>query len=42
MPISLCGELIPKILNFAEIEDPHVKVNAYLTLEVLFASRRFD
>lgn len=42
MPLDLCGELIPKILKFAEIEDPLLKVNAYLTLEVLFASRRFN
>ena len=42
MPIELCAELTPKILQFSEIEDPQVKINAYLTLEVLFASRRFS
>jgi hypothetical protein len=42
MPIELCGELTPRILNFSELEDAQVKINAYLTLEVLFASRRFS
>lgn len=42
LPIELCAELCPGILNFTEIDDPQVKINAYLTLEVLFASRRFD
>ena len=42
MPIELCAQIIPSILSFAEIEDSSVKVNAYLTLEVLFASRRFS
>lgn len=30
------------VLRIAEIEDNMVKVQAYLTLEVLFASRRFS
>ena len=43
MPITLCQELAPLILQFAQgIEDPTVKVRAYLTIEVLFASRRFE
>ena len=42
MPIGLCSEIAPKVLRFAEIEDSSVKVQAYLTLEVLFASRRFE
>lgn len=28
-------------MNFASIDDPQVKINAYLGIEVLFASRRF-
>jgi len=42
MPIELCAALTPHILIFSEIEDSQVKLNAYLTLEVLFASRRFS
>lgn len=42
LPIELCAVLCPSILNFSEIDDPQIKINAYLTLEVLFASRRFD
>jgi hypothetical protein len=42
MPIELCAELTPKILIFSELEDAGVKINSYLTLEVLFASRRFS
>ena len=42
MPIELCAELTPKILSFSELDDSSVKINAYLTLEVLFASRRFS
>jgi len=42
MPIELCAEIMPKVLRFSEIEDSKVKVNSYLTLEVLFASRRFS
>ena len=42
MPIELCAEITPKVLQFAEIEDAQVKINAYLTIEVLFASRRFS
>ena len=41
MPIELCAELVPQVLNFSAIEDATIKLNAYLTLEVLFASRRF-
>jgi hypothetical protein len=42
MPLELCAELTPKILAFSELDDSSVKINAYLTLEVLFASRRFS
>jgi hypothetical protein len=42
MPIELCADLTPKILTFSELEDAQVKINAYLTIEVLFASRRFS
>jgi len=42
MPLELCAELTPKILTFSELDDSSVKINAYLTLEVLFASRRFS
>ena len=42
MPIELCSELTPKILLFTEIEDSTVKTQAYLAVEVLFASRRFQ
>ena len=42
MPIELCAELAPKVLQFAEVEDAQIKINAYLTIEVLFASRRFS
>ena len=42
MPIELCAELAPKVRRFSELEDPQVKVSAYLTIEVLFASRRFQ
>jgi hypothetical protein len=42
MPLELCAELTPCILKFSELEDASVKINAYLTLEVLFASRRFS
>ena len=42
MPVDLCAEITPKVLQLAEMEDSTIKVRAYLTLEVLFASRRFD
>lgn len=42
MPIELCAEIAPKVLSFSGLEDPQVKVTAYLTVEVLFASRRFQ
>ena len=42
MPIQLCVQLSPKVMCFAEIEDCKIKVNSYLTIEVLFASRRFS
>ena len=41
MPIELCAEITPMVLRFAEIEDSQVKVQSYLTIEVLFASMRF-
>jgi hypothetical protein len=42
MPIELCAELSPKVLRFCQVEDSQVKVRAYLTMEVLYASRRFN
>jgi len=42
MPIELCGDLVPKLLSLAEIEDSLIKTKAYLTVEVLFACRRFE
>lgn len=41
MPIELCAEIAPKVLSFCSLDDAQVKVTAYLTIEVLFASRRF-
>lgn len=41
MPLEFCGQIAPMVLRFAEIEDSTVKIQAYLTIEVLFASRRF-
>jgi len=42
MPIELCAEIAPKVMQFADLEDAQIKVSAYLTIEVLFASRRFQ
>lgn len=42
MPIELCAELTPKLLMFTEVEDAQIKLNTYLAIEVLFASRRFQ
>ena len=41
MPLSLCADIDAKILRLCTIEDSSLKTRAYLTLEVLFASRRF-
>lgn len=41
VPLDLCAGLTPQILSFSEIQDPKIKLNSYLALEVLFASRRF-
>ena len=41
MPISLCADLDMKVLRLASVEDSQLKTRAYLTLEVLYASRRF-
>lgn len=41
MPISLCCDLDIKIFRLTHLDDPMVKTHAYLTLEVLYASRRF-
>ena len=42
MPVSLCADLDMKVLRLAaSVEDPQIKTRAYLTLEVLYASRRF-
>lgn len=40
--VSLCERLVPLVLSFASIDDPQIKINAYLGIEVLFASRRFE
>ena len=43
MPISLCCEMSNKIVSLATCsEDAAIKTHAYLTLEVLYASRRFN
>ena len=41
MPISVCADLDMKVLRLASVEDSQLKTRAYLTLEVLYASRRF-
>lgn len=42
MPLSLCADLDLKILRLIDaIDDPAMKTQGYLTLEVLYASRRF-
>ena len=41
MPLSLCADLDTKILRLTSVDDPVLKTRAYLTLEVLYASRRF-
>ena len=41
MPIEFCQDIAPLVLKFSELGDSQVKVQTYLTLEVLFASRRF-
>ena len=41
MPLDLCSSITPLLLSFSEIQDPKIKLNSYLALEVLFASRRF-
>ena len=41
MPLSLCADLDLKVLRLAAVDDSQLKTRAYLTLEVLYASRRF-
>jgi len=42
MPLSLCADLAIKILRMTQnVEDAQLKTRVYLTLEVLYASRRF-
>lgn len=41
MPLSLCADLDFKVLRLTANEDANLKTRAYLTLEVLYASRRF-
>lgn len=41
VPLDLCASLTPLLIIFSEIQDPKIKLNSYLALEVLFASRRF-
>lgn len=41
MPLPLCADLDLKVLRLSSVDDPSLKTRAYLTLEVLYASRRF-
>jgi hypothetical protein len=41
MPISLCCDIDTKIVRLTSLEDSQLKTHSYLTLEVLYASRRF-
>jgi hypothetical protein len=41
LDVSLCERLVPLVMSFASIDDAQIKINAYLGIEVLFASRRF-
>ena len=41
MPLSLCADIDTKILRLTSIDDSNLKTRTYLTLEVLYASRRF-
>lgn len=41
MPLSLCADIDSKVLRLTTVDDSYLKTNAYLTLEVLYASRRF-
>jgi hypothetical protein len=41
MPLSLCADLDVKVLRLASVDEAQLKTRAYLTLEVLYASRRF-
>ena len=41
MPLSLCADIDGKVLRLTSIEDATLKTRVYLTLEVLYASRRF-
>jgi len=41
MPLSLCADLDIKVLRLASVDEAQLKTRSYLTLEVLYASRRF-
>ena len=41
MPLSVCADIDTKVLRLASVEESNLKTHAYLTLEVLYASRRF-
>jgi len=41
MPLSVCADIDSKVLRLASVEESNVRTHAYLTLEVLYASRRF-
>lgn len=41
MPIQHCCDISTKIIRLTSIEDSDIKTHAYLTLEILYASRRF-
>lgn len=41
MPLSVCADIDAKVLRLATVEESNLKTHAYLTLEVLYASRRF-
>lgn len=42
LPLSYCCDISIAILRLANYEDTYIKTSSYLTLEMLFASRRFD
>jgi hypothetical protein len=41
MPLTVCADIDMKVLRLAAVEESNLKTHAYLTLEVLYASRRF-
>ena len=42
MPISQCCDIDVKVIRLLSLEDSYLKTHAYLTLEVFYASRRFN